>query len=139
MAEIEQLQDQMGQIISGFLRDPMGVLGSQQPPVWVPPVDIEETDDSYVLEVDLPGANRDDVNVELRDNEVRITGAIEQKQRTGVLRRQTRRSGQFELVVSLPGDVDQDKVEASLQDGVLTVRVGKAAASQPRQIEVKQS
>jgi HSP20 family protein len=129
----------MGQIIGSFLRDPMSALGSQQPPVWIPPVDIEETDDSYVLEVDLPGANRDDVNVELRDNEVRITGAIEEKQRTGVLRRQTRRAGQFELAVALPRDIDPNKVEASLQDGVLTIRVGKAAASQPRQIEVKQS
>jgi HSP20 family protein len=59
--------------------------------------------------------------------------------RTGVLRRQTRRAGQFELVVSLPGDIDPNRVEASLRDGVLTVRVGKAAASQPRQIEVKPS
>lgn len=129
----------MGQIISSFLRDPMGGIGSQQASVWVPAVDIEETDDSYVLETDLPGVKRDNVNVELRDNEVRITGAIEEKQRTGVLRRQTRRAGQFELVVSLPGDIDPNKVEASLQDGVLNVRVGKAAASQPRQIEVKQS
>ena len=56
-----------------------------------------------------------------------------------MLRRQTRRVGQFELVVSLPGDIEPNKVEASLQDGVLTVRVGKAAATQPRQVEVKQN
>jgi len=139
VAEIEQLQDQMGQIINNFLRDPMGALGSQQPPVWVPPADIEETDDSYVLQVDLPGVNRDDVNIELRDNEVRITGEIKEKERTGVLRRQTRRVGQFEFMLTLPGDIDPDKVEASLHDGVLTVRLGKAAASQPRQIEVKET
>lgn len=139
VAEIEQLQDQMGQIINNFLRDPMGALGSQQPPVWVPPADIEETDDSYVLQVDLPGVNRDDVNIELRDNEVRITGEVKEKERTGVLRRQTRRVGQFEFMVTMPGDIDPDKVEASLHDGVLTVRLGKAAASQPRQIEVKET
>ena len=45
--------------------------------------------------------------------------------------------GQFEFMVALPGDVDPEKVEASLHDGVLTVRLGKAAASRPRQIEVK--
>jgi HSP20 family protein len=81
----------------------------------------------------------DDVNIELRDNEVRITGETKEKERTGVLRRQTRRVGQFEFVVGLPGDIDPDKVEASLHDGVLTVRLGKAAASQPRQIEVKET
>ena len=129
----------MGQIISNFFRDPVGVLGSQPPPVRVPSADIEETDDSYVLELDLPGVNRDDVNIELRDNEVRITGELKEKERTGVLRRQTRRVGQFEFTVALPGDIDPDKVEASLHDGVLTVRLGKAAASQPRQIEVKET
>jgi HSP20 family protein len=139
VAEIEQLQDQMGQILSSFFRDPVGTLGSQRPPMWVPPADIEETDDSYVLEVELPGVNRDDVNIELRDNELRITGEIKEKERTGVLRRQTRRVGQFEFMVTLPGDIDRDKVEASLHDGVLTVRLGKATASQPRQIEVKET
>jgi HSP20 family protein len=139
VAEIEQLQDQMGQIISNFFRDPMGALGSQQPPLWVPSADVEETDDSYVLEVDLPGVNRDDVKIELRDNEVRITGELKEKERTGVLRRQTRRVGQFEFMVTLPGDIDPDKVDASLHDGVLTVRLAKAAASQPRQIEVKET
>jgi HSP20 family protein len=129
----------MGQIISTFFRDPMGALGSQQPPVWVPSADIEETDDAYVLELDLPGVKGDDVNIELRDNEVRITGEIKVKERTGVLRRQTRRVGQFEFMMTLPGDINPEEVEASLHDGVLTVRLGKAAASQPRQIEVKET
>ncbi|HEY0534372.1 MAG TPA: Hsp20/alpha crystallin family protein [Actinoplanes sp.] len=139
VAEIEQLQDQMGQIINSFMRDPLGVLGTQQPAVWVPPADIEETDDSYVLELDLPGVNRDDINIELRDNEVRITGEVKEKERSGVLRRRTRRVGQFEFLLTLPGDIDPEKVEASLHDGVLTVRLGKAAASRPRQIDVKET
>lgn len=86
----------------------------------------------------MPGVKREDVNIELRANEVRITGEMKEKERTGVLRRQTRRVGQFEYIVSLPGDIDPDKVEAALHDGVLTVRLGKAAASQPRHIEVKE-
>ena len=129
----------MGQIINSFMRDPLGVLGTQQPAVWVPPADIEETDDSYVLELDLPGVNRDDINIELRDNEVRITGEVKEKERSGVLRRRTRRVGQFEFLLTLPGDIDPEKVEASLHDGVLTVRLGKAAASRPRQIDVKET
>ncbi|HEY3006650.1 MAG TPA: Hsp20/alpha crystallin family protein [Micromonosporaceae bacterium] len=136
VAEFEQLQDQMGQIINSFFRDPlMGVAGRT---MWVPAADLEETDDAYVLELDVPGVKKEDVNIELRDNEVRVTGEIKEKERSGVLRRQTRRVGQFEYVVSLPGDIDPDKVEASLHDGVLMVRLGKAAASQPRQIEVKE-
>ena len=55
------------------------------------------------------------------------------------LRRQMRRVGQFQYVVALPDDIDPEQVEASLHDGVLAVRLGKAAASQPRQIEVRES
>ena len=113
--------------------------GASQAPFWVPAADLEETDDAYVLELELPGVRKEDVNIELRDNEVRITGEIKQKERTGILRRQMRRVGQFQYVVALPGDIDPEQLEASLHDGVLTVRLGKAAASQPRQIEVKEN
>jgi HSP20 family protein len=139
VAEFEQLQDQMGQIINSFFRDPLMGMAGQQAPMWVPAADLEETDDAYVLELEVPGVKKEDVNIELRDNEVRVTGEIKEKERSGVLRRQTRRVGQFEYIVTLPGDIDPEKVEASLHEGVLTVRLGKAAASQPRQIEVKEA
>jgi HSP20 family protein len=77
------------------------------------------------------------VNIELRDSEVRIKGEINEKERTGLLRRQTRRVGQFEFGMTLPGDINPDRVDATLRDGVLTVRPGKATASQARQVEVK--
>src|SRR5262249_40265972 len=107
-------------------------------PVWVPPVDIEETDDSYVVEMDLPGVRTEDINVELRDNdELRITGQYPERERMGVLRRRTRRSGQFEYDVVLPGEVDPEKIDAMLENGVLTVRLAKSASAKARQIAVK--
>ncbi|RZU53484.1 heat shock protein Hsp20 [Krasilnikovia cinnamomea] len=139
IAEFEQLQEQMSQIISSFLRGEQNLGVAAQAPFWVPAADLEETDDAYVLELELPGVRKDDVNIEVRDNELRVTGEIKQKERTGILRRQMRRVGQFQYVVALPGDIDPEQVEASLHDGVLTVRLGKAAASQPRQIEVRES
>ena len=60
-----------------------------------------------------------------------------QKERKGVLRRQTRRTGQFEYRVTLPGQADEEHIEAKLHDGVLTVRVPKAQSAQARRIEVK--
>jgi HSP20 family protein len=132
ITDIEQLQD----LIRSFLRDPFGATG-EQAPGWIPAADIEETDDAYILELDVPGLKREDVNIELRDNEVRIKGEIKEKERTGLLRRQTRRVGQFEFGMTLPGDINPDRVDATLRDGVLTVRLGKATASQPRQVEVK--
>jgi HSP20 family protein len=104
---------------------------------WSPLVDIEETDDGYVVEAELPGVDRKNVNVELVGNELTITGEVKEPERKGTVRRRTRRTGRFEYRVSLPGQVDAEKIEARLADGVLTVRVPKSERAQRRQIEVK--
>jgi HSP20 family protein len=104
---------------------------------WVPPVDIEETDDAYVVEAEIPGVTRRDVDIELVGDELTISGEIKEKERKGILRRQTRKVGRFELRVMLPDQVDPSGVEASLDSGVLTVRVPKAQRAERRKIEVK--
>ena len=77
------------------------------------------------------------VNVELRDSELVITGEIKERERNGILRRRTRRTGHFEYRVVLPGQATDEGIEANLHDGVLTVRVPKPEQSRPRRIEVK--
>jgi HSP20 family protein len=99
--------------------------------------DIEETDDSFIVELDVPGVRAEDVDLELRDNELRVTGDVKEREHSGVLRRKARRVGEFEHVVTLPTDVDPDRVDAKLHDGVLFVRLAKASATQPRRITVK--
>jgi HSP20 family protein len=138
MAEIEQLQDRIGNLLQSFLADPSSAMAIGTAPVWMPPADIEETDDAYLAEMDLPGVRAEDLNLELRDNnELRITGEYRERKHTGTMRRQNRRTGQFEYVVVLPGDVDPKKIDATLDDGVLTVRLAKTAARQTRKIEIK--
>jgi HSP20 family protein len=128
----------MGDLIHSFLADPFAAAPPVVPvPVWVPAFDIQETDDAYILEMDLPGVKPEDVNLELRDgNELRITGRYSERERTGTMRREGRRGGDFEYDVILPGDVNADQIEATLEDGVLTVRAGKAQP-QARRIQVR--
>jgi HSP20 family protein len=106
---------------------------------WLPLVDIEEQDDAYVVEAELPGAKRDDVNIELVGNELIVSGEITERERKGILRRSTRRVGAFEYRVVLPENVDRDDIDAKLDDGVLTVRIPKAEQAQRRRIDVKAS
>jgi HSP20 family protein len=101
---------------------------------FTPPVDIEETDDAYVIEAELPGVKREDVDIELEGNELQVSGEI--KQREGKFRRRTRRVGRFELRVMLPDGVDGGSVDAKLDRGVLAVRVPKAERAQRRKIDV---
>jgi HSP20 family protein len=99
--------------------------------VWLPPVDLEETDDAWVVEADLPGVKKGDVNIEVRDYELAIHGDVKERERSGILRRRTRRTGQFDYRVTLPGEVDADGVDAQLDHGVLTVRVSKPERAKP--------
>ncbi|WP_299275679.1 Hsp20/alpha crystallin family protein [uncultured Georgenia sp.] len=104
--------------------------------IWRPAVDIEETDTAYVLEADLPGVKRDDVTVELTNNVLSIHGELKERERVGVLRHKTRRTGEFDYRMTLPADIDPEKVTATLNDGVLRVEVAKAEAAQPKRIEI---
>jgi HSP20 family protein len=132
---MEDVYDRMGQLMQGFFGEPgqLGFTGGR----WSALADIEETDDAFIVEIDLPGVRPEDVNLELRNNDLRISGDVREKERVGVLRRQARQVGQFDYVVGLPGDIDPDKVDAALSDGVLTIHLGKSTASKPRRIEVK--
>jgi HSP20 family protein len=100
-------------------------------------MDIEETDDAWIVEAEIPGIDKKDIHVDVQGSELTVTGEIKERERKGILRRRTRRTGQFELRVMLPGEIDADGVEASLNHGVLEVRVPKPERTRPHQVEVK--
>ena len=128
----ERMRRMLDQTFGGFGFQPLLADTS-----WLPPVDIEETDDAYVIEAELPGVKERDVNVEHTGNELSVTGEIKERDRKGTLRRQTRRTGRFEYRVRLPEQIDAEKIDANLEGGVLTVRVPKSQRSQHRRVEVK--
>jgi HSP20 family protein len=128
--ELEVLHERMGQLMAAPWANGGGV-------AWTPPVDIMEADDAWIVEAELPGVDRDDITVEVRDSELSISGEIKERERQGILRRRTRRVGEFDFHVTLPGQADAEHVEATLRDGVLTVRVPKPEQARPRRIEVK--
>jgi HSP20 family protein len=129
LREFEDLYEQMGQL------PPSSV--ETERPTWVPAADLSETDDAFVVALELPGARRNDVNIEIAENELAITGEIRERERKGRLRRRTRRLGEFEYRVTLPDEVDAEKIDATLEDGMLTVRVPKSERAKPRRIEIR--
>jgi HSP20 family protein len=137
--EMEDINSRFGQLVRSFFGDTGGFSGAGASSPLAPPVDIEETDDAYIVEVDLPNVNPDDVTVEMRGEELRISGGFQQHERSGIMRRQNRPVGDFEYVVDLPSDIDAGRVEATYDGGVLKVTVGKTREAQPRRIEVRAS
>lgn len=103
---------------------------------WAPPVDIEETSDAWIFEVDLPGARREDLQVDVRDGELTISGEIRERERDGVLRQRGRRAGAFSYRTALPAGVDADRVKARFDGGVLTVQVPRPEGSKPYRVKI---
>jgi HSP20 family protein len=97
-------------------------------------VETQEADDAYLVRAELPGMKREDVDVELIGNELRISGEVKEEGSGKTLRH---RHGKFAYRTTVPADADPDNIDAQLTDGVLTVRLPKAAQAQSRKIEIK--
>jgi HSP20 family protein len=132
--EFQELQMRLDQLMEGALS---GVLSPDS--IWVPVTDIEETEDAWIIESEVPGVRQKDLNVEVRDSEVLVSGEIKEKERKGLLRRRMRPVGRFEFRVVLPGELDADNINASVDNGVLTLRIPKAEKARPRRIDVQGS
>ena len=108
---------------------------------WTPAVDITEDKDKYVVRAELPGMRKEDISVSLDGNTLTISG--ERKQEEEKKERESYRSerffGRFQRSVTLPAQVQANKIEANYKDGVLTVTLPKSEEAKRKQIEVKTS
>jgi HSP20 family protein len=104
---------------------------------FAPLADVEETDDAFVVEIELAGVKKEDVNVEVSGHRLTVTGERKERQREGTLRRRTRTVGRFRYEMVLPVEVDDKKVEASLDEGVLTIRIPKGTAEKAKRITIR--
>jgi len=105
----------------------------------LPAVDFEEKDTQYVLSCDLPGVKKDDVKIELRDNQLIISGERKEEgdKKEGTLVSRERYYGTFTRSFILPSTVDANKAEASYDHGVLHVMIPKTQLAQPKLITIK--
>ncbi|HTK35640.1 MAG TPA: Hsp20/alpha crystallin family protein [Caulobacteraceae bacterium] len=132
--------------VDRFLNDVLtpGEARSFGPPaalaVW-PSLDLQETDQGYTLTAELPGLDPKDVEINLRDNVLVISGEkrAENKEENGGRTYAERVYGRFQRIVPLDAEVDADRVEAKVKNGLLTVELPKnpAAKDKDRRIEIK--
>ena len=102
---------------------------------FVPVLDVRETEDGYLVLVDLPGIKSEDVAVELIDQVLTISGSRAPVE-TGEAQRLERPSGSFVRRLTLPKGVDSEKVMAEYKEGVLEVRIPKRAEAKPKRIAI---
>lgn len=128
LEEFDRLREQL---LSG-LSPTAGRLGG-----WAPALaDLEEKDEEFVVEVEVPGFERDDISIEMEGRRLTVHAQREEQERQGILRSSTRSSEHLHHEVVLPAEVDEQAIEASLARGVLTVRLPKTEETGRRRIEI---
>lgn len=103
---------------------------------WTPAVDIAENEEALVFTAELPGFNRDDLNIAVEDGRLTLSGERKMERKSDEYHRVERVYGRFERNFTLPTTVDPDKITANLKNGLLTIALPKREESKPRQIAV---
>jgi HSP20 family protein len=131
--ELDDLHDRMSNLMTSVFGGPGEMAAAVR---WTPLADVYETEDAYLVEIEVPGIKREDIDLQIVANELTISGEFKERERAGWLRSRTRRIGRFEYRAILPQDVDPEKISAELSDGVLTVKVAKSETAKPRRISI---
>lgn len=137
LSEMENISGRLnrlfGKPLSVELRDDASMFGD-----WLPALDIEEDDKEYLIKADLPAMKREDVKVGIVDGILTVEGERKQeKEEKGKRFHCVERSfGKFVRRISVPGDVDQQKISATFADGVLQVHMAKSEVAKPKSIDI---
>ena len=133
-AELERMKRQMDRLMEGFSgsypRPDAGVF---------PLINLTETKESFFVRAELPGVAAGDLDIQATVNSLSISGErkIPSENKDARWHRREREAGQFSRMIAMPGEIDPNKVDASLANGILTVVVPKAEIAKPRQIAVR--
>jgi HSP20 family protein len=140
--ELDVLQSDMNRLFDTFFqaRGPQRASGAGNGR-WIPAMDLTESEDQFVLRADLPGLTKDDVEIQVKDDVLTVSGerkSRQQDQGEGYYRVE-RSFGRFSRSLELPGGVDASAVSADFENGVLEVRIPKPEQQQPTRIEIGSS
>jgi HSP20 family protein len=124
----------------GLMRRPGGQQRVQQIAEWAPAIDVTTKDGDLVVRAELPGVKQEDVDITLQNNVLTISGErkAEQEEERGGYYVRERRYGSFSRSLGLPEGIDESKIHARYENGVLEVTVeGAAAVQEPRRIQIE--
>lgn len=105
---------------------------------WAPSCDISEDENEYLIHMDIPGMEKEDIKVNFQDGRITITGErkMEEKEEKKDFIRRERYKGSFYRLFTLPETVKEDEIQASFKDGVLKLVMPKAEVVKPKSIMV---
>lgn len=137
MNEPRTLRDEMDRLFDDFFG--MTPARGERGAVWSPAVNVREDADNFYIEAELPGMNKEDIELEVEQNSMVIKGErkFEQKQEGENYHFVERSYGSFYRSFTLPKNVDADGINAEYKDGVLQVTVPKKEEVKPKKVQIK--
>lgn len=134
--DLATFQNELSRWMNGLLEGPGRVTQS-----WVPPLDVWETPTEVVYALDLPGVPEEKISIEIADDTLTVSAEREKTDETSEdgFYRYERRYGSFARAVGLPQGIDQDRIAARYENGVLEVRVPKPEEQQPKRITLSKT
>jgi HSP20 family protein len=136
--DVAVLQDRMNRLFGDFLENANPQEEGLGTGIWMPNVDIYETKDAICVRAELPGVDKDAVNVEVKEGVLTLRGErkFEKEVKEESYHRIERSYGTFHRSFSLPSSVNEEKVSARMNDGVLEVNLPKREQAKPKQIQI---
>lgn len=133
--ELVSLRDDMDRLFRSFFGGPLEEVEG----FWAPVIDIEEDNDSYYVRAEVPGIKKEEIKISVRGNALSLSGERKQESETKnkTFHRVERSYGRFKRTISLPSEIDAEKVKATYKDGILTVTLPKPESTKPKEIEVE--
>jgi HSP20 family protein len=133
--EIERMRRQMEKLSSGL----SGVFTGQPSSGVFPLMNVTEDVDNYYARAELPGINADELDISITGDSLTVSGErkLQDENSEATYHRRERDAGRFSRILTLPGIIDSESINAKMADGVLTVVLPKAKAAKPKQISVK--
>ncbi len=136
LRELARLENEINRFLKEFLPAEAQTV---EVVTWSPRVDVYEKDNNIIVEAEIPGAKKEDIEVKIKDNALIVKGEVkkEEEKKEESYHRKERFYGKFERVISLPTDVKVEEAKAEYQDGVLKLTIPKAVQEKEVKIEIK--
>ena len=132
--ELESMRRRFDRMMSEWPATPRALAGAGVFPL----VNVTEDADKFYLRAELPGVKSDALDIQATGKTIAISGErkIAEQGTTARYHRREREAGKFSRILQIPGEIDADRIEARLENGILTVAIPKAEAAKPRQVKV---
>ena len=134
----KDLRDEIDRVFDSFFgRYP--AVPSEHEGYFIPAIDVEETENEYIVKAELPGLSKEDIKISLRPDSITISGERkkEKEEKGKTYHRVEMLYGKFARTIQLPEEIQPDKAKAEYKNGILTVILPKSEKSKPKEIEIE--